>query len=247
MTTGSSVYSTSIHHFEPYTEGFSVPASSTYTAVEAPKGEFGVFLVSNGSNRPYRRKIRAPGFAHSQGLDSMSKHHMPADVVTIIGTYDLVGKAYFYEFLSFSHHPLVANLVISYDKAGTSIRMSALARKPLRVRLRASVFLLERSKGRPDERFAKTGIHSSSWLARSGKRTAGNPRSLDVTGAGAGQKTKPVELFSSGSCPFLPHSKEDLIHFWELGRQSEFDLGTTPHTEKAECSFRYWLVEESEN
>ncbi|CAF2074996.1 unnamed protein product [Brassica oleracea var. botrytis] len=84
MTTGSSVYSTSIHHFELYTEGFSVPASSTYTAVEAPKREFGVFLVSNGSNHPYRRKIRAPGFAHSQGLDSMSKHHMPADVVTII-------------------------------------------------------------------------------------------------------------------------------------------------------------------
>ncbi|KAK1572946.1 hypothetical protein Q3G72_027827 [Acer saccharum] len=86
MTTGSSVYSTSIHHFEPYTEGFSVPAPSTYTAVEAPKGEFGVFLVSNGSNRPYRRKIRAPGSAHLQGLDSMSKHHMPADVVTIIGS-----------------------------------------------------------------------------------------------------------------------------------------------------------------
>ena len=63
MTTGSSVYSTSIHHFELYTEGFSVPAPSTYTAVEAPKGEFGVFLVSNGSNRPYRCKIRAPGFA----------------------------------------------------------------------------------------------------------------------------------------------------------------------------------------
>nr|WEV87810.1 NADH dehydrogenase subunit 7 [Allium cepa]WHA35307.1 NADH dehydrogenase subunit 7 [Allium fistulosum]BBD20378.1 NADH dehydrogenase subunit 7 [Allium cepa]BBD20396.1 NADH dehydrogenase subunit 7 [Allium cepa] len=80
----------SIHHFEPYTEGFSVPAPSTYTAVEAPKGEFGVFLVSNGSNRPYRRKIRAPGSAHSQGLDSMSKHHMPADVVTIIGTQDIV-------------------------------------------------------------------------------------------------------------------------------------------------------------
>ncbi|XP_057548654.1 NADH dehydrogenase [ubiquinone] iron-sulfur protein 2 [Amaranthus tricolor] len=79
-----------IHHFEPYTEGFSVPAPSTYTAVEAPKGEFGVFLVSNGSNRPYRRKIRAPGSAHSQGLDSMSKHHMPADVVTIIGTQDIV-------------------------------------------------------------------------------------------------------------------------------------------------------------
>nr|UYR95201.1 NADH dehydrogenase subunit 7 [Gentiana crassicaulis]UYR95267.1 NADH dehydrogenase subunit 7 [Gentiana straminea] len=80
----------SIHHFELYTEGFSVPAPSTYTAVEAPKGEFGVFLVSNGSNRPYRRKIRAPGFAHLQGLDFMSKHHMPADVVTIIGTQDIV-------------------------------------------------------------------------------------------------------------------------------------------------------------
>uniref|UniRef100_G8E8U3 NADH dehydrogenase [ubiquinone] iron-sulfur protein 2 n=1 Tax=Silene conica TaxID=39875 RepID=G8E8U3_SILCO len=80
----------SIHHFELYTEGFSVPACSRYTAVEAPKGEFGVFLVSNGSNRPYRCKIRAPGSAHSQGLDSMSKHHMPADVVTIIGTQDIV-------------------------------------------------------------------------------------------------------------------------------------------------------------
>ncbi|KAF7117258.1 hypothetical protein RHSIM_RhsimMtG0002000 (mitochondrion) [Rhododendron simsii] len=97
MTTGSSVYSTSIHHFELYTEGFSVPASSTYTAVEAPKGEFGVFLVSNGSNRPYRRKIRAPGSAHLQGLDSMSKHHMPADVVTIIGTQDIVSGEHLWE------------------------------------------------------------------------------------------------------------------------------------------------------
>ena len=79
-----------IHHFKLYTEGFSVPASSTYTAVEAPKGEFGVFLVSNGTNRPYRCKIRAPGFAHLQGLDFMSKHHMLSDVVTIIGTQDIV-------------------------------------------------------------------------------------------------------------------------------------------------------------
>ncbi|KAM3344223.1 hypothetical protein P3S68_026315 [Capsicum galapagoense] len=90
MTTGSSVYSTSIHHFKPYTEDFSVPAPSTYTAAEAPKGEFGVFLVSNGSNHPYRHKIRAPGFVHSQGFNSMSKHHMPADVVTIIGTQDIM-------------------------------------------------------------------------------------------------------------------------------------------------------------
>ncbi|KAI3844121.1 hypothetical protein MKW98_001060 [Papaver atlanticum] len=79
-----------IHHFDPYTEGFSVPSSSTYTVVKAPRGEFSVFLVSNGSNRPYRCKIRAPGSAHSQGLDSMSIHHMPADVVTIIGTQDIV-------------------------------------------------------------------------------------------------------------------------------------------------------------
>lgn len=79
-----------IHHFKLYTEGFHVPASDTYTAVEAPKGEFGVYLVSDGSNRPYRCKIRAPGFAHLQGLDFMAKHHMLADVVTIIGTQDIV-------------------------------------------------------------------------------------------------------------------------------------------------------------
>ncbi|KAI3979621.1 hypothetical protein MKX01_013716, partial [Papaver californicum] len=66
--------------------------SSSYTAVEAPKGEFGIIMVSNGSNRPYRCKIRAPGSSHSQGLDSMSKHHMPADVVTIIGTQDIVSE-----------------------------------------------------------------------------------------------------------------------------------------------------------
>ena len=79
-----------IHHFKHYTEGFTVPAGETYTAVEAPKGEFGVFLVSNGSNRPYRVKIRAPGFAHLQGIDFMSRNHMLADVVTIIGTQDIV-------------------------------------------------------------------------------------------------------------------------------------------------------------
>ena len=79
-----------IHHFKLYTEGFSLPAGETYTAVEAPKGEFGVYLVSNGTNRPYRCKIRAPGFAHLQGLDFMSKNHMLADVVTIIGTQDIV-------------------------------------------------------------------------------------------------------------------------------------------------------------
>nr|YP_009647139.1 NADH dehydrogenase subunit 7 [Chloropicon maureeniae]QBX98813.1 NADH dehydrogenase subunit 7 [Chloropicon maureeniae] len=79
-----------IHHFKLYTEGFHVPAGETYTSIEAPKGEFGVYLVSDGSNRPYRCKIRAPGFFHLQGLDFMSRHHMLADVVTIIGTQDIV-------------------------------------------------------------------------------------------------------------------------------------------------------------
>ena len=79
-----------IHHFKLYTEGFTVPAGETYTAVEAPKGEFGVYLVSDGTNKPYRCKIRAPGFAHLQGIDFMAKNHMLADVVTIIGTQDIV-------------------------------------------------------------------------------------------------------------------------------------------------------------
>lgn len=79
-----------IHHFKFYTENFTVPAGETYTAVEAPKGEFGVFLVSNGSSNPYRCKIRPPGFSHLQGLDFMSRGHMLADVVTIIGTQDIV-------------------------------------------------------------------------------------------------------------------------------------------------------------
>jgi len=79
-----------IHHFKLYTEGFSVPRGDTYTAVEAPKGEFGVYLVSDGSNRPYRLKIRAPGFAHLQGLDSMSRGLMLADIVALIGTLDIV-------------------------------------------------------------------------------------------------------------------------------------------------------------
>jgi NADH dehydrogenase (ubiquinone) Fe-S protein 2 len=79
-----------IHHFKLYTEGFVVPASETYTAVEAPKGEFGVYLVSNGTNKPYRCKIRAPGFVHLQALDFMAKKHLLADVVTIIGTQDIV-------------------------------------------------------------------------------------------------------------------------------------------------------------
>ena len=79
-----------IHHFKLYSEGTSIPSSETYTAVEAPKGEFGVYLVSNGTNKPYRCKIKAPGFAHLQGLNMMSKGHMIADVVTIIGTQDIV-------------------------------------------------------------------------------------------------------------------------------------------------------------
>jgi NADH dehydrogenase (ubiquinone) Fe-S protein 2 len=79
-----------IHHFKYYTEGFSVPYGETFMATEAPKGEFGVYLISTGKEKPYRCKIKAPGFAHLQALNEMSKGHMIADVVTIIGTQDIV-------------------------------------------------------------------------------------------------------------------------------------------------------------
>ena len=79
-----------IHHFKLYTEGVHVPAGETYTAVEAPKGEFGVYLVSDGSNKPYRCKIRAPGFAHLQAMDHVCKGHMLADSVAILGAFDIV-------------------------------------------------------------------------------------------------------------------------------------------------------------
>ncbi len=79
-----------IHHFKLYTEGYHVPAGETYAAVEAPKGEFGVYLVSDGGNRPYRCKIRPTGFAHLQSLDAMTKGHMLADLVAIISTQDIV-------------------------------------------------------------------------------------------------------------------------------------------------------------
>ncbi len=79
-----------IHHFKLFTEGFHVPAGATYTVVEAPKGEFGVYLVADGTNRPYRCKIRATGFAHLQAIEVMSKRHMLADAVAIIGSLDIV-------------------------------------------------------------------------------------------------------------------------------------------------------------
>lgn len=79
-----------IHHFKYFTEGILVEPGETYTATEAPKGEFGIYLISNGSDRPYRCKIKAPGFAHLQALNNMAKGHMIADVVTIIGTQDIV-------------------------------------------------------------------------------------------------------------------------------------------------------------
>jgi len=79
-----------IHHFKYFSNGIQVPRGETYTAIEAPKGEFGVYLVSDGSSKPYRCKIRAPGFAHLQALNFMCQGHMIADVVTIIGTQDIV-------------------------------------------------------------------------------------------------------------------------------------------------------------
>jgi NADH-quinone oxidoreductase subunit D len=79
-----------IHHFKLYTEGYHVPAGEVYAAVEAPKGEFGVYLVADGSNKPYRCKIRAPGFAHLQAMDFLCKGHMLADISAILGSIDIV-------------------------------------------------------------------------------------------------------------------------------------------------------------
>jgi len=79
-----------IHHFKLFTEGFTLPAGEAYAAVEHPKGEFGIYLVSDGANKPYRLKIRAPGYAHLAAMHEMSQGHMLADVVAIIGTMDIV-------------------------------------------------------------------------------------------------------------------------------------------------------------
>lgn len=79
-----------IHHFKLHTEGYSINAGEAYTALEAPKGEFGVYLSANGTARPYRCKIKAPGFAHLQGMDFMVQGHLVADVVTALGTQDIV-------------------------------------------------------------------------------------------------------------------------------------------------------------
>ena len=79
-----------IHHFKLYTEGYKVPEGEVYAAVEAPKGEFGVYLISDGSNKPYRCRIRAPGFAHLQAMDWLCRKHMLADVSAILGSIDIV-------------------------------------------------------------------------------------------------------------------------------------------------------------
>ena len=79
-----------IHHFKLYTEGFHVPEGEAYAAVEAPKGEFGVYLVSDGTNKPYRAKLRAPGYLHLQSMDHVASGHQLADVAAIIGTMDIV-------------------------------------------------------------------------------------------------------------------------------------------------------------
>jgi NADH-quinone oxidoreductase subunit D len=79
-----------IHHFKLFTEGFHIPVGEAYAAVEHPKGEFGVYMVSDGANKPYRLKIRAPGFPHLAALDEMTRGHMIADLVAIIGTQDIV-------------------------------------------------------------------------------------------------------------------------------------------------------------
>ncbi|MFQ5937575.1 MAG: NADH-quinone oxidoreductase subunit D, partial [Acidiferrobacterales bacterium] len=79
-----------IHHFKLFTEGYCIPEGEAYAAVEAPKGEFGVYLVSDGANKPYRLKIRAPGFPHLAAMDEMSRGHMLADAVAVIAAQDIV-------------------------------------------------------------------------------------------------------------------------------------------------------------
>lgn len=79
-----------IHHFKLFTEGYTLPKGEAYAAIEHPKGEFGVYLVTDGANKPYRMKIRAPGFAHLSAMDEMTSGHMLADVVAVIGTMDVV-------------------------------------------------------------------------------------------------------------------------------------------------------------
>jgi NADH-quinone oxidoreductase subunit D len=79
-----------ISHFKLYTEGFHVPAGEVYVAIEAPKGEFGVYLVADGTNKPYRCHVRAPGFAHLQAMDFMCRGHMLADVSAVLGSLDIV-------------------------------------------------------------------------------------------------------------------------------------------------------------
>ena len=87
-----------IHHFKLFTEGFRVPKGSVYSAVEAPKGEFGVYLISDGSNKPYRCKIRAPGFSHLQAMEYLIKGHMLADVPAVLGSLDIVLERWIDEF-----------------------------------------------------------------------------------------------------------------------------------------------------
>jgi NADH-quinone oxidoreductase subunit D len=79
-----------IHHFKLFTEGYSLPVGEVYTAIEHPKGEFGIFLSSDGANKPYRLKIRAPSFIHMAAMDELAKGHMLADVTALIGSIDVV-------------------------------------------------------------------------------------------------------------------------------------------------------------
>jgi NADH-quinone oxidoreductase subunit D len=79
-----------IHHFKLFSEGFHVPEGEAYVGIEHPKGEFGIYLISDGANKPYRMKIRAPGFAHLQGMDELARGHMIADVTALMGTLDIV-------------------------------------------------------------------------------------------------------------------------------------------------------------
>lgn len=115
-----------IHHFLLYSKGYTVPPGETYSAIEAPKGEMGVFVVSDGSERPYRCKIRAPGFAHLACFDQVSRGHLLADAVAIIGTMDLVfGKSRTPAFRDCSCFEMSANLFFQVRSIGKEVQIDS--------------------------------------------------------------------------------------------------------------------------
>jgi respiratory-subunit NADH dehydrogenase subunit len=185
-----------IHHFKLYSEGHHVPAGEVYAAVEAPKGEFGVYLVADGTNRPYKCKIRAPSFAHLQAMDFLSRGHMLADVAAIIGSLDIV-------FGEIDHRPPA----IAFDRVVGDSLMRPSRRKPARRvaaafrRLRVMKPCVSRARLRIGSCAMTTAASSARFdSATSGKRSplcsgsASLPRAKAIT---------PISASAGVARPFL--------------------------------------------